>query len=68
MQEIKPKLVGESSMIGGFCTDMYRKVDRNNPVMGHFNGVRIIMFVEDREHTPVDKDESSTEQYKRNEP
>ncbi len=47
MQEIEPQLVGDSSMIGNFCKKMYRMVERNNPVTGNFNGVRIIMFIED---------------------
>lgn len=68
MREIEPQLVGDSSMIGSFCRKMYHMVERNNPITGNFNGVRIIMFIEDKVETPVDKDESSTEQYKRNEP
>ena len=74
MQEIEPQLVGDSSMIGNFCRKMYRMVERNNPITGNFNGVRIIMFIDDKEYQEhkegnVDPlSESSTEQYKRNEP
>lgn len=74
MQEIEPQLVGDSSMIGNFCKKMYRMVESDNPITGNFNGVRIIMFVEeDKEHQEhkegkVDPlSESSIEQYKRNE-
>ncbi len=69
MQEIEPQLVGDYSMIGSFCRKMYHMVEKNNPITGKFNGVRIVMFVEDdNAKTPVDMSESSTEQYKRNEP
>lgn len=33
--------------IGDICKEMYLKVDRNNPVMGLINGIRVIMFVEE---------------------
>lgn len=47
MEELKAKLFGNNTMIGDFCTEMYHKVDDKNPVMGLFNGVRIIMFKEE---------------------
>lgn len=46
MEEIQPDYLGKS--VGDFCTDMYHKVDKNNPVTGWVNGVRIIMFVEEQ--------------------
>lgn len=46
MEEVKPESVGENSYIDKFCIQMYRKVDKENPVTGLFNGVRIIMFQE----------------------
>jgi len=47
-------------MIGDFCKKMYHMVERNNPITGKFNGVRIIMFFDDDNvKTPVDRNESS---------
>jgi hypothetical protein len=74
MQEIEPQLVGDSSLIGNFCKKMYHMVERDNPITGNFNGVRIIMFIDDKEHQEHKEgkfdplSESSIEQWKRNEP
>jgi hypothetical protein len=47
MEEIKPDLVGDDSYVDSFCANMYHKVTGKNPVTGLFNGIRIIMFVEE---------------------
>ena len=47
MEEMKAELVGENSYVDSFCANMYHKVTRKNPVTGLFNGIRIIMFVEE---------------------
>jgi hypothetical protein len=47
MEEMTPKAIGQD--IGEFCKDMHLRVKEDgDPVMAHVNGVRIIMFKEER--------------------
>ena len=51
MEEVDASYVDHVD-IGGYCTDMYRRVEKNNPVMGWINGVRIVMFAEEKNVDP----------------
>lgn len=46
MEELVPNLA-DTICIGDFCTNMYHKVDQKHPVTGLFNGIRIVMFLEE---------------------
>lgn len=64
MEEVKINILGKN--VGDLCTEMYHRVNKNNPVTGLMNGVRVVMFVE--EQTVDNLDNCSTiEQYMRNE-
>lgn len=49
MEELKPEYFGKNNTIGTFCAEIYHRTTDKNPVSGLFNGIRIIMFVEEQD-------------------
>jgi hypothetical protein len=44
--------LSESGDIGEYLKDMHQRVSRDNPVIGWANGVRIVMFIEEKNIDP----------------
>lgn len=52
MEEVEVTATAIGQDVGEYFKEMYHRVDRNNPVTGWVNGVRIIMFIEEKSSDP----------------